>query len=406
MKNDNMVTLSIGQRIIMHLDRFKMTDSSEIYNIPWDLTQDGIATSIRISRAHASIELKKLRECGKVEEKQTHIKGGKVKRKSYLLTPFGMSESARIRDYAENNGIDIDALLDLKRQDANIILENLDPVDSYALGCACAFRVPIPVSILPKSVKLVIPADVSGMTVIDERLRSNMMRAADSVAKAAWHSYAADYWMEDTEILESDIERTHERLYHLVEAGRTREACKLISINAYDLIATANDDLHDTLVKLDNVPAKFAVDVLSVRIEADISSGDLDDAGDTVEKLAEYDETAAKVYGSDIKMAEGDTDGALGLLEEMGGLAVADLRIAKILFGLGRFEESEKMVENVRIPSGDIGASIERFILMAELDLKKGDPQQAVVRMMKARATAPDKEKKKIDLMMKELKLN
>ena len=65
-----MVTLSIGQRIIMHLDRFKMTDSSEIYNIPWDLTQDGIATSIRISRAHASIELKKLRGRGEADPYQ------------------------------------------------------------------------------------------------------------------------------------------------------------------------------------------------------------------------------------------------------------------------------------------------------------------------------------------------
>jgi len=401
-----MVTLSIGQRIIMHLDRFKMTDSSEIYNIPWDLTQDGIATSIRISRAHASIELKKLRECGKVEEKQTHIKGGKVKRKSYLLTPLGMAESARIREYAEDNGIDIDALLDLKRQDANIILENLDPTDSYALGCACAFRVPVPVSILPRSVKLVIPADVSGMTVIDDRLRSNMMKAADPVARASWHSYAADYWMDDRETLGSDIERTHERLYHLVEAGRTREACKLVSANIYDLIATANDDLHDIMSKLDNVPSKFAVDVLSVRIETDISSGDLDDAADTVEKLTEYDGALAKVYGSDIRMAEGDTEGALDMLRGMNGLAAADLRIARIFFDLGRFEESEKMLEGVRILPGDTSASIERFILMAKLDLKKGNPQQAVIRMMKARATAPDREKKKIDLMMKELKLN
>ncbi|NLN71300.1 MAG: tetratricopeptide repeat protein [Thermoplasmatales archaeon] len=401
-----MVTLSIGQRIIMHLNRFKMTDPSEIYNIPWDLTQDGIATSIRISRAHASIELKKLRESGNVEERQTHIKGGKVKRKSYLLTPAGMSESVRIRKYAEDNGIDVDALLDLKRQDANIILENLDATDSYALGTACAFRVPVPVSSLPRSVKLVIPADVSGLTVIDERLRDNMMRAADPAAKASWHSYAADYWMEDTEILGSDIERHHERLYHLVESGRTREACKLISANMYDLIATANDDLHDTLLRLDIVPAKFAVDVLSARVETDLISGDIDDAENTIEKMREYDSALAEIYGSDLMLAEGDAEGALNLLRGMEDSVSADLRIARILFDLGRFNESEKALENVRIPPGDISASIERFVLMAKLDVRNGNPQQAVVRMMKARATAPDKEKKKIDLMMKELGLN
>lgn len=401
-----MVTLSIGQRIIMHLDRFKMTDSTEIYNIPWDLTQDGIATSIRISRAHASIELKKLREAGKVEEKQTHIKGGKVKRKSYLLTPSGMSEAGKISDYAKDNDIDVGALLDLKRQDANIILESLDEIDSYALGCACAFRVPVPVSTLPKSVKLVIPADVSGMTVVDERLRNNMMKAADIAAKASWHSYAADYWMEDRTILESDIERVHERLYHLVEAGRTREACKLVSANMYDLIATANDDLHDTMLKMENVPSKFAVDVLSVRIETDISSSDLDDAEDTVAKLAEYDPVLAKVYGSDLRVADKDTEGALEVLKEMDGVAVADLRRAKMMFDLQRYEESRRILDAVRIPSGDTGASIDRFVLMAKLDLLDGNRQGAVVRMMKARATAPDKEKKRIDLMMRDLKLD
>ena len=80
-------TLTVGERIILHLAQYsKYLDS---YDAPLDISQDGIAAALRISRAHAAIELKKLKDTGEVVEKLVHIKRGKTKRKVYFLSSPG-----------------------------------------------------------------------------------------------------------------------------------------------------------------------------------------------------------------------------------------------------------------------------------------------------------------------------
>ena len=57
---------------------------------PYDLTQDGIATALDISRAHASLVLKKLQEEGFVESRLLHIVGGCRRRTAYVISSQGM----------------------------------------------------------------------------------------------------------------------------------------------------------------------------------------------------------------------------------------------------------------------------------------------------------------------------
>lgn len=57
--------LTVGERIILYVGRYQKHKDS--FDVPFDVSQDGIAGSLGISRAHAAIELKKLRECGDVE---------------------------------------------------------------------------------------------------------------------------------------------------------------------------------------------------------------------------------------------------------------------------------------------------------------------------------------------------
>lgn len=402
-----MDTLSIGQKIIMHLDRYRMTDPTDIYNIPWDTTQDGIATSLRISRAHASIELKKLREKEKVDERQTHIRGGKVKRKSYLLTPLGAEDVSKIRDFAEKEGIDINALLDLKRQDANILLNDLSADDAFALGCACAFRIPMPIEALPKSKKSIVPVDVTGSTVIDEKLRNNILSAATDEQKSSWHSYAADYWIEKRGMFD-EIERIHERVYHLVESGREREACKMIAGNMYDLIYTANDDLHDTLMKITRIPEQQAVDVLSTRIEIDLNSDDLDDAEGTITKLSEYDRHSAILYSAILESQKGHPDEALGILSPfMKEDTLAALYAARIFIQQNEYDRARRSIDSVGSLAGgsDYNIGIEKFVLLAQIEKHEGRVQDAYSHLMKARASVPDKGKKRIDALVKGLDL-
>ncbi len=89
-----------------------MNKPSEVsqYKMPYSLTQDGIAMSLGISRAHASILMKKELEKETVEKILAHAGSGKGKRYVYFLTVKGIHESECLIDYARKERIDLDSL--------------------------------------------------------------------------------------------------------------------------------------------------------------------------------------------------------------------------------------------------------------------------------------------------------
>ena len=141
--------VTIRERILLHLNRFPGYGPEEIYNIPFDLTQDGIASVMGISRAHASLEMKKLRDAGKADEWLAHIKSAGAKRKAYYLLPDGINEAEQLKKRFTEKGLQVDSLLDMKRCDPNAMWENLSIADRETFGLACTFRVPIPRKTIP-----------------------------------------------------------------------------------------------------------------------------------------------------------------------------------------------------------------------------------------------------------------
>ena len=97
-------SLTVSERILFHLQSF--TKYEDKFEVPYHLTQDGISQSCGISRAHAAIELKKLKSSGLVEERLSHVRRGKARRKVYLLSHEGKSKSSAILQYVQENGID------------------------------------------------------------------------------------------------------------------------------------------------------------------------------------------------------------------------------------------------------------------------------------------------------------
>jgi hypothetical protein len=142
-------SLTVGERIVLQLAQFsKYIDS---YDAPLDVSQDGIAAALRISRAHAAIELKKLKDGNEVIEKLVHIKRGKTKRKVYFLTPLGEGRGKRIRQFAESEGIDIQPFLDLKKCKGPELWAALDDQQRSVLAQACVFRRPFAREALPET---------------------------------------------------------------------------------------------------------------------------------------------------------------------------------------------------------------------------------------------------------------
>lgn len=95
--------LTIGERILLHLSRYRWISASA----PYELTQDGIAQAIGRTRAHAAIELKKLIDQKLIDDPVSgHIVGGKTKRLVYVMTQAGWNAATRLKSVLAERGID------------------------------------------------------------------------------------------------------------------------------------------------------------------------------------------------------------------------------------------------------------------------------------------------------------
>ena len=93
-----MSPVTVGERILVHLSWYLRF--SDAFECPRETTQDGIAEGLGISRAHAALELKRLKTSAKVEERMAHVAGARSRRKVYFLTPAGAGASRALRDHA------------------------------------------------------------------------------------------------------------------------------------------------------------------------------------------------------------------------------------------------------------------------------------------------------------------
>jgi tetratricopeptide (TPR) repeat protein/DNA-binding MarR family transcriptional regulator len=91
------ISLTVEEKILIHLIQFmKFYDQWEV---PFDVTQEGIAGSIGIARCNVSRAMKKLTEKVYIEEKIAHVKGAERRRKVYFLTHQGHTGAAQIYRY-------------------------------------------------------------------------------------------------------------------------------------------------------------------------------------------------------------------------------------------------------------------------------------------------------------------
>ena len=288
-----MADFTIGERLLLHLYTYRHVNPEDYYNIPWELTQDGISTSLRISRAHASIELKRQKEKGVIAETLVRIHGGKVRRIAYSLNEKGLKTAMDLVDRAEEAGIDIKTLIDIKKQNPAELLESMTDADRKALGVACAFRLSVPLDVLPPHNRSVVPSDVNGRTVIVEELRNKIMSAASPEEIREWHSYVADYYDKEgsDSVIEDEDNRTVERLFHLIKAGRVRDGHKILSYNLYAMILSDDRGLYEVLRDLpdDSIKPDYRLNYMIARTELALSQNDLKTARESAEKLIEIE---------------------------------------------------------------------------------------------------------------------
>jgi hypothetical protein len=98
-------TVTVAEAVLIHLNRFD-TVYPEKFHAPFRLTQDGIASAVGISRAHSSLEIKKLIASGSAERMKVHVEGCPNRRYIHALTTEGRFRAEQIRRELEGKGID------------------------------------------------------------------------------------------------------------------------------------------------------------------------------------------------------------------------------------------------------------------------------------------------------------
>ena len=104
------MTLTYPEKTLIYLGRYNPMDFQKDYVVPFDLTQDGIAIAMHISRAHASIVLKGLREKELVGQRLAHQSGGRVRRYVYTITSKGQKKRIECLEKMESEGLTIEEL--------------------------------------------------------------------------------------------------------------------------------------------------------------------------------------------------------------------------------------------------------------------------------------------------------
>jgi tetratricopeptide (TPR) repeat protein len=312
--------------------------------VPLDISQDGISQALRISRAHAAVELKKLKDSGEVTEKLAHVKGGKARRKSYFLTPMGLEHSHQLNEFARKEGIDIMPLLDLKRCEPRQLWDSFTPEQQRIFGQSCVFRIPFPRELVPPTSQSILPLDAEGLVLVPENIRKAVLDAVSEEDRRDWNSFAADHWLQEGNY--------RERLHHLLEAGRRREACMLIRDQKESLLANADDDLHMMLCSLDSVPDKLQADVHELQAKVALEVGDRERAETLLRSMAahENERHLALMLQGEMHLNDAEYEQALeSFLEAKEHLSGADVDLeclmVQSLCGLRRFQEGQAILQ-------------------------------------------------------------
>ncbi len=386
--------LTVGERIILHLARY--SKYQEDYDVPLDVSQDGIASALRISRAHAAIELKKLKETNDVSERLAHIRKGKNRRKVYFLTMRGKEKAEQIQEYAEKEGIDVEPLLDLRRCSGKDLLDTLDPESRGALAKACTFRRPFRREGLPETNASILQRGENGLVEMPSDLRREVLELLDEFETKRSHSFAADYWLREGDY--------RERLYHLLASGREQEAHMLISSRGNELLNQADEDLFTICQDLTEPCDRYRSAVYRFLVELCLITEHQSECLEMISSLRESegpaDQEFASVAEGRLLLQQNEAEAALDILEKVKEhLNNDDIRleceISRALMACSRYGEAKTLLEEL-LPetsrNGDGGGIVEIQYLLGKAHLRLGEPADAIRYLSKGMGASREKD--------------
>ena len=87
--------LTAEERILLHLLAY--VRRGERFEVPFEMTQQGIALAVSVRRSHVSAVLAEMEKHGLLTKRMAHVEAGGRRRKAYVLTPLGAQAAEALR---------------------------------------------------------------------------------------------------------------------------------------------------------------------------------------------------------------------------------------------------------------------------------------------------------------------
>jgi tetratricopeptide (TPR) repeat protein len=210
--------------------------------------------------------------------------------------------------------------------------------------------------------------DADGLVSVPENIRSNVLDALAADERREWNSFAADYWLQEGNY--------RERLHHLLEAGRNREACMLIRDQKEMLLHNSDDDLHGMLCNLSSIPDKLKAEVHELQAKVALEVGDRERAECLLQEMANRDEERhlAMMLQGEMHLNDGEYQEALESLQEarehIAGIDVQmECMVAQSLCGLHRFQEGQELLQGLLERNMEAGSAVGTDLIYYNMGL-------------------------------------
>ena len=336
-----MQSVSLMDRVLAHLYRYRYIRYDIQHGAPYELTQDGIGMSVGISRSHASILIKKLLDSKYIIEGSSTVKGGTrpMKRKIYVITELGRNRYLELEHAYMDMGVNL-AEMDLTVNDRTFEdIKRLTDGQTDYYGLLCVLDEDVAREDLPDNLQL-IRFTRDGKAYVKDSIRQAFLDKGTPDDLKHWHSKAADW------CIDHDRPFT-KKLIHLIGAERDREAMMIIRSMRYEVMDCCDEKLFDAVMTLAMRHPDPDISRIAVRMALDVH--DLESAYVLADSVSGTDPELGNSARSEILLMKGNKKDALALaMCGRNSNRDAGIALGMSLLRNGRVSDAEACLEETR----------------------------------------------------------
>ncbi len=321
---------------MMHIYKYRHISPTIEYGAPREITQEGVAEVLGISRSHAALITNKLEKDGLLYSGRAKVVGQTQggPRKVYFVTQSGRTLCDEFEKGVASGDIDAEAVSIPNNINycSSSAFWSLPEDRRTAIGCLLVLRVPVRRFDLGDDIPPLIPFDYKGRMSIKTETKRWYIQGTDTETLKRWHSAAAD-WCTDHGC------DPKERLYHLHRSNRRREAIRLVESIQFMLMDFPDKESRDIIGQLADESGNPGLHLITARMS--LRMGDIGSArGHTCIDGLDTGIAGAAML-SEIMLAEGHKAMALDhAIENYVGDIDSAAALGMCMTANGRFEEA------------------------------------------------------------------